>query len=195
MHWDESSSDDEEPNTPDVIDEDEHVEDLTTGAADHDEPPTGYSAGAGRDEKTNAYLATLSDTDPETDDGVYEDPQPDDSEFFEEDEESVLVTKIVLERVLYDGRSFQRQYQVHREGAMWNVPPLAWTQSRVLDTHMKVDVITAWRSANPIAEIPWCLSSKGSRIKRSHLLEKYKGGTKWKALVKEHTDLIKNKQF
>jgi hypothetical protein len=89
------------------------------------------------------------------------------------------ITGIRSERILWDRKSYQRQYSVHRK-----------TQSRTVlkgtkqytdadahdDTDMPATALDQWRAKHPIADVLWAYGGKGgekSARKHNNFLRKY----------------------
>jgi hypothetical protein len=137
------------------------------------------------------YVADLPESDPEEPESEYEEFQEAETE---EDEggyaDPTCVTSIKEERIFYNGKSFQRQYRVHRLDPTYNIPRLPWTRANVLDGIMDVNLLVEWRSAHPISDIHWKFSGKGNKNVQAKHRQKWQEHDNWKREIEVHLNLI-----
>lgn len=137
------------------------------------------------------YVAALPDSDPEDAPSEYEEFVEDDTEEDEDDfRDPTTIVSIKEERVFYNGRSFQRQYRVHRLDPSYNTPRLPWTRAVVLDNIMDRKIIAEWRSIHPMSDIEWKYSGKANNKTQATQRKKWEESETWQQEMEKHLDLV-----
>lgn len=138
---------------------------------------------SGRPQRTAAKLAafrigeepTHSDPDSSEQDDTSDDEHHEDGDESkgdgggsDEEDHGWDIAEILEERILYDGRSYQRQYWVQRVDQERTVSGQSrFTEADAHDAKdMTPAVLNAWRMENPLVDVPWVYGGKARAKKQ-----------------------------